>query len=54
MKFTNKFSDSTENPLPTPEKISILGSTGSIGQNTLEIVRQFPKKFQIHALSCIK
>tara|TARA_B100000700_G_scaffold121252_1_gene136106 strand:+ start:978 stop:2222 length:1245 start_codon:yes stop_codon:yes gene_type:complete len=35
-----------------PKKITILGSTGSIGQSTLEIVRQFPKKFQIYALSC--
>ncbi len=34
------------------KKISVLGSTGSIGRNTLEIVRQFPTKFQIFALSC--
>ena len=32
-----------------PKRISILGSTGSIGRSTLEIVRQFPKKFQIYA-----
>jgi len=35
-----------------PKRITILGSTGSIGRSTLEIVRQFPKKFQIYALSC--
>ncbi|RTZ87653.1 MAG: 1-deoxy-D-xylulose-5-phosphate reductoisomerase [SAR324 cluster bacterium] len=29
-----------------------MGATGSIGLNTLEIVRQFPQKFKIEALSC--
>ena len=32
------------------KKISILGSTGSIGRNTLEVVRQFPDRFEIVAL----
>ena len=31
--------------------ISILGSTGSIGRNTLDIVRQHPDKFRVTALS---
>jgi len=31
--------------------LSILGSTGSIGKNTLEIVSQFPKLFQVEALA---
>ena len=33
-------------------KLTVLGATGSIGLNTLEIVRQFPQKFKIEALSC--
>jgi 1-deoxy-D-xylulose-5-phosphate reductoisomerase len=33
------------------KKIIILGSTGSIGQQTLEIVRKFPQKFQIIGLA---
>ena len=32
------------------KKISLLGSTGSIGKNVLNIVEKFPKKFQIVAL----
>ncbi len=31
--------------------LSILGSTGSIGTNTLEVVRKFPDRFQIKALA---
>jgi len=34
------------------KKLSILGSTGSIGTQTLDIVRKFPDKFQVVALSC--
>ncbi len=34
--------------------LSILGSTGSIGTQTLDIVRKFPEKFKIAALSCNK
>jgi len=33
------------------KKIAILGSTGSIGQQTLDIVRAFPRYFQIVGLS---
>jgi len=33
------------------KKLSILGSTGSIGVNTLEIVAQHPDKFQVVALA---
>ncbi|MGD9503566.1 MAG: 1-deoxy-D-xylulose-5-phosphate reductoisomerase [Syntrophobacteraceae bacterium] len=32
-------------------KISILGSTGSIGVNALDVVRQFPDRFQVVALA---
>lgn len=33
------------------KNLSILGSTGSIGTNALEVVRRFPKRFNIAALS---
>lgn len=33
------------------KKLAVLGSTGSIGQQTLDIVRSFPKNFQVIALS---
>ncbi len=33
------------------KKISILGSTGSIGQQSLEIIREFPNQFKIIGLS---
>ena len=33
------------------KKILLLGSTGSIGRNTLELVRSFPDKFEIVGLS---
>src|SRR3989338_8668989 len=32
--------------------ISVLGSTGSIGTQTLDIVRQFPKEFKLVGLAC--
>ena len=32
------------------KKISILGSTGSIGSQTLEIIRRFPEKFEVTGL----
>lgn len=34
-----------------PKKIILLGSTGSIGRNTLEVVRRHPGRFQIVALA---
>ena len=33
------------------KKIAILGSTGSIGKQTLEVVRQFPEEFSVVALA---
>ena len=32
-------------------RIAVLGSTGSIGTNTLEVIRNFPDKFRVSALS---
>ncbi len=34
-----------------PCRIAILGSTGSIGLNTLKVVDQHPRRFQVAALS---
>lgn len=34
------------------KRISILGSTGSIGTQTLEVVRHFPQDFEVVALTC--
>ena len=33
-----------------PERIALLGSTGSIGSQTLDIVSRFPDKFLIEVL----
>ncbi len=34
------------------KRLAILGSTGSIGLQTLEVVRGFPERFEVVALSC--
>ncbi len=34
-----------------PQKVAILGSTGSIGENTLDVVAQFPEKIDVVALA---
>jgi 1-deoxy-D-xylulose-5-phosphate reductoisomerase len=33
------------------KRLAILGSTGSIGVNTLDIIRQFPERFEVVSLS---
>ncbi|MCD4780523.1 MAG: 1-deoxy-D-xylulose-5-phosphate reductoisomerase [Candidatus Omnitrophica bacterium] len=33
------------------KRVAILGSTGTIGQNTLRVVRRFPERFQVVALT---
>ncbi|NPB09285.1 MAG: 1-deoxy-D-xylulose-5-phosphate reductoisomerase [Thermodesulfobacteria bacterium] len=34
-----------------PRKIAILGSTGSIGRNTLDVISRFPERFEVVALA---
>ncbi|MEE8360103.1 MAG: 1-deoxy-D-xylulose-5-phosphate reductoisomerase, partial [Candidatus Omnitrophota bacterium] len=34
------------------KKIAILGSTGSVGINTLKVIAKHPDKFKVTALSC--
>ncbi|HEY7125692.1 MAG TPA: 1-deoxy-D-xylulose-5-phosphate reductoisomerase [Ktedonobacterales bacterium] len=36
---------------PFPRKIAVLGSTGSIGRQTLDVARSFPQHFQVVALA---
>ena len=52
MKSSVNISSGQEAPSSFLTKITVLGATGSIGLSTLDIVRQFPQKFQIEALSC--
>jgi 1-deoxy-D-xylulose-5-phosphate reductoisomerase len=35
----------------TPRRLAILGSTGSIGRQTLDVVRAYPERFQVVALA---
>ncbi|MEI6839425.1 MAG: hypothetical protein WCK56_16650, partial [Alcaligenaceae bacterium] len=35
----------------SPIFVTILGSTGSIGQNTLDVIARHPDRFAIHALT---
>ncbi len=32
-------------------RVTILGSTGSIGQNTLDVIARHPDRFAVYALS---
>ncbi len=52
MKSSASTANGKEVPSSVVTKLTVLGATGSIGINTLEIVRQFPHKFKIEALSC--
>ncbi len=36
---------------PSIERVTVLGSTGSIGQNTLDVLARHPERFQVFALS---
>ena len=51
MKSSAITANGQEAASPDLTKLSVLGATGSIGLNTLEIVRQFPHKFKIHVFS---
>jgi 1-deoxy-D-xylulose-5-phosphate reductoisomerase len=37
---------------PVPRRVTVLGSTGSIGRQTLEVLRLFPDRFRVQALTC--
>jgi len=36
------------------QKIVVIGSTGSLGQTTLNVLREFPENFQIEGLACFQ
>ncbi|HEZ3561152.1 1-deoxy-D-xylulose-5-phosphate reductoisomerase [Neisseria meningitidis] len=38
-------------PIMTPQVLTILGSTGSIGESTLDVVSRHPEKFRVFALA---
>ena len=38
-------------PNPLPQRITVLGSTGSIGANTLDVIARHPTKFDVFALT---
>ena len=37
---------------PQPRRLALLGATGSIGTQTLEVVRLFPDRFDVQVLTC--
>jgi 1-deoxy-D-xylulose-5-phosphate reductoisomerase len=39
------------NPRMTKQRITVLGSTGSVGANTLDVVARHPDRFEVFALS---
>ena len=41
-------------PIMTPQVLTILGSTGSIGESTLDVVSRHPEKFRVFALAGYK
>ena len=38
-------------PDPAPQRLTVLGATGSIGQSTLDVVARHPERFEVFALS---
>ena len=41
----------TQDPTSLRQRIAILGSTGSVGVNTLEVISRHPEKFEVFALT---
>lgn len=37
-------------PISSPERLLLLGSTGSIGTQTLDVVREHPERFSLHGI----
>lgn len=38
--------------MSAPRQVCILGSTGSIGESTLDVIGRHPERFSVHSLSC--
>ncbi|WP_371809198.1 1-deoxy-D-xylulose-5-phosphate reductoisomerase [Aquabacterium sp. A08] len=39
------------NPSSRPQRVTVLGATGSIGTNTLDVIARHPERFEVFALS---
>ena len=37
-----------------PMRVTVLGSTGSIGANTLDVIARHPERFKVHALAAAR
>jgi 1-deoxy-D-xylulose-5-phosphate reductoisomerase len=35
----------------TKQRVTVLGSTGSVGKNTLDVIARHPDRFEVFALS---
>lgn len=46
-----KLADHGERPLAEPQRLTVLGATGSIGESTLDLVGREPERFEIIALT---
>ncbi|HMW70873.1 MAG TPA: 1-deoxy-D-xylulose-5-phosphate reductoisomerase, partial [Cellvibrionaceae bacterium] len=40
-----------DDTLGRPQRVTVLGSTGSIGVNTLDVLSQHPERFEVFALT---
>ncbi len=44
--------DASPSSNDAPQRLAVLGATGSIGTQTLDVVRLFPDRFDVRALTC--
>ncbi|SEL56302.1 1-deoxy-D-xylulose 5-phosphate reductoisomerase [Roseateles sp. YR242] len=44
---------SVRSPQASPQQVSVLGSTGSIGTNTLDVIARHPDRYRVFALSAM-
>ncbi|KXS39695.1 MAG: 1-deoxy-D-xylulose-5-phosphate reductoisomerase [Halomonadaceae bacterium T82-2] len=38
-------------PVRTPQRVTVLGATGSIGTSTLDVIARHPERYRVHALT---
>ena len=43
--------ESNNQPAPEPRRVAVMGSTGSIGTQTLDVMRRYPERFEAVALT---
>ncbi|MEO0442155.1 MAG: 1-deoxy-D-xylulose-5-phosphate reductoisomerase [Pseudomonadota bacterium] len=44
-------SSEMSSPASAPQKITVLGSTGSVGRSTLDVIRRHPQRYRVFALA---